>query len=143
MDERVIGRCGQLLHAFMIRRLKRDVLATLPSKTEALVYVPMSKTQIELCRQLLLSGGEVLGRLAKATEAGKEESAAGDKDWTQVQSLLLSLRKCCNHPQLFGSWMSEVSAQAGEDLATSSGKLLAAFALRHQQPLLLSVSILR
>jgi len=123
IDEAVISKCGQLLHAFMLRRLKRDVLATLPSKTEALVYVPMSKTQIELSRQLLLSGGEVLGALAKATSEGKEGGAAAEKDWTQVQSLLLSLRKCCNHPQLFGSWMGEISENIGEDLATSSGKL--------------------
>ena len=123
IDEAVISKCGQLLYAFMLRRLKRDVLATLPSKTEALVYVPMSKTQIELSRQLLISGGDVLGSLAKATSEGKEGGAAAEKDWTQVQSLLLSLRKCCNHPQLFGSWMGEISQNIGEDLATSSGKL--------------------
>ena len=112
----VISKCGQLLHAFMLRRLKRDVLATLPSKTEALLYVPMSKTQIELSRQLLISGAEVLGQLAKATDEGKGESSAAEKDWTQVQSLLLSLRKCCNHPQLFGEWMGEVRTTLDEDL---------------------------
>ena len=123
VDERVIAKCGQLLNAFMLRRLKRDVLATLPSKTEVLVYVPMSQTQTELSRQLLVSGAQVLGALAMATDEGKDQSAAAEKDWTQVQSLLLSLRKCCNHPQLFGSWMGEVASQVGEDLATSSGKL--------------------
>ena len=83
----------------------------------------MSKTQIELSRQLLISGAQVLSSLARATDEGKQSSTAAEKDWTSVQSLLLSLRKCCNHPQLFGSWMGEVSAQAGEDLSTSSGKL--------------------
>ena len=33
-----------------------------------------------------------------------------------MQSLLISLRKCCNHPQLFGEWMGEVRATLGEDL---------------------------
>lgn len=119
-------RCGALLNAFMIRRLKREVLATLPRKTEALIYVPMSKTQAELSRQLLLSGAQVLARLAKTTEGGKEEVAAGgsaSKDWLQMQSLLMSLRKCCNHPQLFGEWMAEVSDKLGEDVVASSGKL--------------------
>ena len=105
----------------MIRRLKRDVLATLPSKTEALVYCPMSRTQVELSRQLLMSGVDSLARLADQVEEGAGQDF--DKDWVQVQSLLLSLRKTCNHPQLFGSWMKEVSDQAGEDLAASSGKL--------------------
>ncbi len=51
------------------------------------------------------------------------EASAYDKDWVQVQSLLLSLRKVCSHPMLFGSWMAEVASQVGETLATSSGKL--------------------
>jgi len=124
IDESVITKCGQLLNAFMIRRLKRDVLATLPHKTEALVYVPMSRTQVELSRQLLVSGAQVLARLASTTEEGRDDATgAANKDWLQMQSLLLSLRKCCNHPQLFGSWMAEVSAKVGEDLAAASGKL--------------------
>ena len=128
VDEGVIAKCGQLLHAFMIRRLKLAVLATLPIKTEALVYCPMSKTQVELSRQLLLSGAEVLKSLASTAlvdDDDKDEGAEGrpDKGFTAVQSLLLSLRKTCNHPQLFGTWMGDVSAQAGEDLVSSSGKL--------------------
>ncbi len=119
----MIAKCGQVLHAFMIRRLKRDVLATLPTKTEALLYVPMSRTQVELARQLLLSGSDVLGRMAAATAEGREDEGAADKDWTQVQSLLLSLRKVCSHPLLFGSWMGDISAQLDEDAYTSSGKL--------------------
>ena len=51
-----------------------------------------------LSRQLLISGAGVLSALAKATDEGKAESAAAEKDWTQVQSLLLSLRTCTgNH----------------------------------------------
>ena len=126
IGEAVISQCGQLLHAFMLRRLKREVLATLPSKTEALVYCPMSRTQAELSRQLLLSGAQVLSSIAADAvdkDADDDDPRPGDKDWTQVQSLLLSLRKTCNHPQLFGSWMADLSSQAGEDLATSSGKL--------------------
>ena len=77
----------------------------------------------ELSRQLLLSGAQVLGHMQAQVADGTEEEAASNKDWVQMQSLLLSLRKTCNHPQLFGSWMADLSSQAGEDLATSSGKL--------------------
>ena len=124
IDESVIRKCGELLSAFMVRRLKRDVLATLPRKTEALVYVPMSATQVELSRQLLLSGAQVLGRMQAQTEEGARHAEA-NRDWVQMQSLLISLRKCCNHPQLFGEWMGEVSQKLDEDLVTSSGKLAA------------------
>ena len=96
-----------LLSAFMVRRLKRDVLATLPRKTEATLYVPMSATQCELSRQLLLSGAKVLSRMQAQTEEGAKHAEA-NRDWVQMQSLLISLRKCCNHPQLFGEWMGEV-----------------------------------
>ena len=123
IDEAAISKCGQLLSAFMLRRLKREVLQSLPAKTEALVYVPMSATQCELSRQLLLSGAKVLARMQQSTEEGREESGAVSKDWTAMQSLLLSLRKCCSHPQLFGSWMGEVASKCGEDLVSSSGKL--------------------
>jgi SNF2 family DNA or RNA helicase len=91
-----------------VRRLKRDVLATLPRKTEATLYVPMSATQCELSRQLLLSGAKVLSRMQASTEEGAKHAEA-NRDWVQMQSLLISLRKCCNHPQLFGEWMGEVS----------------------------------
>ena len=74
IDEGVIAKCGQLLSAFMVRRLKRDVLATLPKKTEATVYVPMSMTQVELSRQLLLSGAQVLARMQAQTDEAQVET---------------------------------------------------------------------
>ena len=100
------------------------MLATLPRKTEATVYVPMSATQCELSRQLLLSGAKVLSRMQAQTEEGAK-TAEANRDWVQMQSLLISLRKCCNHPQLFGEWMGEVSTKLDEDLVSSSGKLAA------------------
>ena len=68
---------GQIVEDLLIGG--REVLATLPTKTEALVYVPMSKTQVELSRQLLLSGAEVLKSLAETTAEGKAEMAAAEK----------------------------------------------------------------
>ena len=58
------------------------------------------------------------------TEEGAK-TAEANRDWVQMQSLLISLRKCCNHPQLFGEWMGEVSTKLDEDLVSSSGKLAA------------------
>ena len=52
------------------------------------------------------------------TEEGSK-TAEANRDWVQMQSLLISLRKCCNHPQLFGEWMGEVSTKLDEDLCVS------------------------
>ena len=49
------------------------------------------------------------------TEEGAK-TAEANRDWVQMQSLLISLRKCCNHPQLFGEWMGEVRTKLDEDL---------------------------
>ena len=67
--------------------------------------------------------------MQQSTAEGREEASSANRDWVQMQSLLMSLRKCCSHPQLFGSWMEEVSQKLGEDLATSSGKLATLAAL--------------
>ena len=52
VDEGVIAKCGQLLHAFMLRRLKRDVLATLPDRNFVLPDRP-AQPRVPL---VLLSG---------------------------------------------------------------------------------------
>ena len=67
---------------------------------------------------------QVLSRMQAQTEEGAK-TAEANRDWVQMQSLLISLRKCCNHPQLFGEWMGEVSTKLDEDLVSSSGKLAA------------------
>ena len=58
---------------------------------------------------------QVLSRMQAQTEEGAK-TAEANRDWVQMQSLLISLRKCCNHPQLFGEWMGEVSSTLDEDL---------------------------
>ena len=36
-----------------------------------------------------------------AGEDAKEKSSSGGGDWRKLNSLLMQLRKCCNHPYLF------------------------------------------
>ena len=49
LDHQVIQQVGELLGAFVLRRLKADVLTRLPPKLEVEVCVPMSFTQVPLC----------------------------------------------------------------------------------------------
>ncbi|KAJ1621550.1 SNF2 family N-terminal domain-containing protein [Pavlovales sp. CCMP2436] len=112
VDEEVLHKVHELLGTFVLRRVKADVLRSLPKKTEVRLYVPMSRTQQQLSKLLLLQDGELLDRMRT-----RQQLMAGG-----AESLLMSLRKCCNHPHLFPA-MTRVSERLGETLATASGKL--------------------
>jgi SNF2 family DNA or RNA helicase len=117
VDQEILQKVQQLLTTFVLRRVKADVLRSLPKKTEVRLYVPMSRTQQQLSKLLLLQDGELLDRMrsrqlyAAAAAGGAPPDAAAakqlqsstqaSKDWNRMQSLLMSLRKCCNHPHLF------------------------------------------
>eukprot|EP00698_Gefionella_okellyi_P018344 TRINITY_DN5489_c0_g1_i1.p1 TRINITY_DN5489_c0_g1~~TRINITY_DN5489_c0_g1_i1.p1 ORF type:complete len:1058 (-),score=201.19 TRINITY_DN5489_c0_g1_i1:134-3307(-) len=100
-----------LLQPLMLRRLKRDVLKGLPSKTEHTLYVPLSEMQRFFYKKLLESNSAVIN--------GAESSAR----FSKLNNLLMQLRKCVNHPFLLASTAAEQAA-LGEDLIGSSGKMV-------------------
>eukprot|EP00796_Vickermania_ingenoplastis_P011076 gene11078-7707_t len=84
LNETIVRRLQALLRPFMLRRLKRDVESQLPTKTEKVVRCNLSRRQRALyddymqlsdTRRRILKGG--------------------------VFSVLLALRKVCDHPDLF------------------------------------------
>jgi len=90
---RVVTKLHDILRPFLLRRVKKDVLAhLLPPKKEIVIYVPMSKIQrkydIELkekrLRETLVKSG---------VPSGRELSE---------QNTLMNHRKNANHPFLFG-----------------------------------------
>lgn len=121
-----------LLGTFVLRRVKADVLRSLPKKTEVRLYVPMSRTQQQLSKLLLLQDGELLDRMRSRQQPAADgaggsgggggsdrplvSSTAATRDWNRMQSLLMSLRKCCNHPHLFPA-MQRVSERCATPLA--------------------------
>lgn len=98
MDEMVTGRTAlnadvvrrlqALLRPFMLRRLKKDVESQLPTKTEKVVLCPLSRRQRALYDDYMQLA-ETRQRLAGGRGAGG------------VLSVLLALRKVCNHPDMF------------------------------------------
>ncbi|KAF2858250.1 hypothetical protein K470DRAFT_221654 [Piedraia hortae CBS 480.64] len=85
--QKVIDQLHISLRPFLLRRLKTEVEKDLPKKTESVVVCKLSKRQRQLYQEYmgLASTRESLAR-GNAVSAGK---------------VLLSLRRVCNHPDLF------------------------------------------
>lgn len=85
--QKVVDQLHVSLRPFLLRRLKSEVEKDLPKKTESVVVCKLSKRQRQLYQEYmgLASTRESLTR-GNAVSAGK---------------VLLSLRRVCNHPDLF------------------------------------------
>lgn len=83
-----IKKLHESLKSIMLRRLKKDVEKSLPSKTERILRVEMSDTQRDLYKNILTKNFEVLNR-------GSEKNK---KQWLNIA---IELKKASNHPYLF------------------------------------------
>ncbi|EAN80025.1 SNF2 DNA repair protein, putative [Trypanosoma brucei brucei TREU927] len=86
LNEGIVRRLQALLRPFMLRRLKKDVEAQLPSKTEKVVMCRLSRRQRMLYDDYM--------QLAET----RERISGGARG---VLGVLLALRKVCNHPDMF------------------------------------------
>lgn len=82
-----VSKLHEILRPFLLRRLKADVEKQMPSKYEHVVYCRLSKRQ----RQLY---DEFMGR-----QDTKKTLSSGN--YMSIINCLMSLRKVCNHPDLF------------------------------------------
>ncbi|KAI8140697.1 SNF2 family N-terminal domain-containing protein [Fennellomyces sp. T-0311] len=83
-----IKKLHESLKSIMLRRLKKDVEKSLPSKTERILRVEMSDMQRDLYKNILTKNFEVLNR-------GSEKNK---KQWLNIA---IELKKASNHPFLF------------------------------------------
>ncbi|KAL0051035.1 hypothetical protein WJX82_000961 [Trebouxia sp. C0006] len=106
-----IAKLHELLSPHLLRRLKKDVLKQLPPKKEQIVRVELSPLQKDWYRGILtknfpnLTNGKQTGRL---------------------KSVMMELRKCCNHPFLIDEqeWpVTRDPKQFLQQLVQASGKL--------------------
>jgi ATP-dependent DNA helicase len=98
-NERVISKLHEILRPFLLRRMKKDVLLSMPPKTEIAVYCGTSHIQREYNR--CINDGTLRDCLmSMGIEAAKEVSQTNPH---------MNLRKTCNHPFLFGEPRDEVS----------------------------------
>lgn len=87
VNKEVIDRLHNVLRPFLLRRLKRDVEKQLPMKFEHVIYCRLSKRQRNLYEDFIASS-ETQATLASANFFG-------------MISVIMQLRKVCNHPDLF------------------------------------------
>eukprot|EP00388_Colpodella_angusta_P011897 GDKJ01030285.1.p1 GENE.GDKJ01030285.1~~GDKJ01030285.1.p1 ORF type:complete len:1113 (+),score=257.90 GDKJ01030285.1:343-3339(+) len=109
------------LGAFVLRRLKSDVLTGMPPKTEILLFVPLTNLQKQIYAGLV---DKTLGSFVENMEmsGGNSQMALKALPRTSVMNVLMQLRKCCNHPYLFEGVEPEPFVE-GEHLIEASSKL--------------------
>jgi superfamily II DNA or RNA helicase len=115
VDANLMECAHTLLRPLMLRRLKRDVLSDeLPPKTEKKIVVPLSSMQ-----RFLYSG--ILRNDLSTLMPNGNGRGGGGKDWSKLNSLVMQLRKVCNHPYLFPE-MDPMDTD--ERMVNASSKLL-------------------
>jgi SWI/SNF-related matrix-associated actin-dependent regulator of chromatin subfamily A member 5 len=108
------------------------VETSLPPRGVVEVNVPLSEAQHFWYKQLLQKDGDALARMegaAAATAAAGSGAVDGtvlapqSTDWKRLQSLMMQLRKCCNHPYLFPG-ADPNPGELDEGLVLASGKMM-------------------
>ncbi|KAL8204879.1 hypothetical protein R6Q57_010502 [Mikania cordata] len=87
VNKEVVDRLHNVLRPFILRRLKRDVEKQLPGKHEHVIYCRLSRRQRNLYEDFIASS-ETQATLASSNFFG-------------MISVIMQLRKVCNHPDLF------------------------------------------
>lgn len=118
VDQDMLAKAHYLLRPFVLRRTKSEVAQRLPPKAEIEVKVGLSPMQLDWYKKLLQRDAKLLERVQASLDAGGDEGSVND--FKRLQSLMMQLRKCCNHPFLFAA---NAHAAAQHDLVQASGKL--------------------
>ncbi|CAN8259575.1 unnamed protein product [Cochlearia groenlandica] len=107
INKEVIDRLHNVLRPFLLRRLKRDVEKQLPQKHEHVIFCRLSKRQRNLYEDFIAS-----------TET---QATLNSGSFFGMISIIMQLRKVCNHPDLFeGRPIVSSFDMAGIDLQLSS-----------------------
>ena len=104
---------------FILRRLKKDVEKSLPSKTERILRVELSDLQTEYYRNIITKNYSALNAGAKGSQVS-------------LLNIMSELKKASNHPYLFDGAEEKVLSKAGSTsrdnilrgLVMSSGKMV-------------------
>ncbi|EGO25230.1 hypothetical protein SERLADRAFT_361029 [Serpula lacrymans var. lacrymans S7.9] len=112
--EAKIKELHEQLESLMLRRLKRDVLTSLPTKSERILRVEMSALQTHFYKNILTKNFQ-----------GLIKSANGNNN-ISLLNIAMELKKAANHPYLFDG--AEVRTDNSEEtlkgLVMNSGKMV-------------------
>ena len=85
--QRFVTRLHSVIRPFVLRRLKTEVAKQMPKKYEHIVKVSMSKRQRNLYEEFM--------------SRSSTRSTMKGGPYIGMMNVLMQLRKCCNHPDLF------------------------------------------
>ncbi|XP_014672288.1 PREDICTED: chromodomain-helicase-DNA-binding protein 1-like [Priapulus caudatus] len=120
-DEELRKEMHSLLQPFLLRRVKSEVMADLPKKSEVIFYHGLAVLQKTIYKAILTKDMEWLGSFFAQQARPKK---------VNIQNVLMQLRKCVNHPYLFPGVEPE-PFMMGEHLVEASAKLFALDQLLH------------
>ncbi|KAK9784646.1 hypothetical protein WJX73_007480 [Symbiochloris irregularis] len=122
VDNEKLHQAHQLLRPFCLRRLKADVERSLPPRVETRIDCPLTKLQTFWYRRLLLKDARALLSLESQAAQDNIKVSSGDNNWKKLMSLIIQLRKACQHPYLLDEPDFDGNT-TGEDIVMASGKL--------------------
>ena len=101
------------LHNVMLRRLKKDVVKELPTKSEKILRVEMSAMQQKMYKAILSRNFSVLNH-------------EGSNAQISLLNIAMELKKAANHPYLFegSETMGQERAEQLKGLVMNSGKMV-------------------
>ena len=118
VNQDMLAKAHYLLRPFVLRRTKSEVAQRLPPKEEIEIKVGLSALQLDWYKKLLQRDAKLLERVEASLDKGAQDGSSSD--FKRLQSLMMQLRKCCNHPFLFAA---NAGLAAQHDLVKASGKL--------------------
>jgi SWI/SNF-related matrix-associated actin-dependent regulator of chromatin subfamily A member 5 len=107
---RLISQLHKILRPFMLRRLKKEVEASLPPKHETILFTGMSAMQKKLYRDILIRDIDAI------------QGTSGNR--TAILNIVMQLRKCAGHPYLFPGVEDRSLPPLGEHLVENCGKMV-------------------
>jgi len=99
------------LEPFLLRRIKKDVEKSLPSKVEQILRIEMSGIQKQYYKWILTKNYKELSKGVKGSISG-------------FLNIVVELKKCCNHANLIRLADSAFSQDALQVLIKGSGKMV-------------------
>ncbi|XP_010507489.1 PREDICTED: DNA helicase INO80-like [Camelina sativa] len=94
LNEHQLNRLHAILKPFMLRRVKKDVVSELTTKTEVTVHCKLSSRQQAFYQA-------IKNKISLAELFDSNRGQFNEKKVLNLMNIVIQLRKVCNHPELF------------------------------------------
>ncbi|XP_057438033.1 chromatin-remodeling ATPase INO80 isoform X3 [Lotus japonicus] len=94
LNEHQLNRLHSIIKPFMLRRVKKDVVSELTTKTEVTVHCKLSSRQQAFYQA-------IKNKISLAELFDSNRGQLNEKKILNLMNIVIQLRKVCNHPELF------------------------------------------